>query len=52
MRVGVLEEGFTVEPWPTIKSAAFIPIPISEENVQRPTFNVQRRIRKSADAVG
>jgi hypothetical protein len=24
MRVGALEAGFTVEPWPTIKSALFV----------------------------
>src|SRR6266513_6219499 len=41
--VGTLESGFTVEPCPTIKRAllAFEFIRTTE-NVQRPTFNVQR----------
>src|SRR5436309_11361510 len=47
--VGALESGFTVEPWPTIKSAL---LDCMEENVERPTPNVQRRIQRSAFNIG
>src|SRR5687767_476951 len=47
-RVGALEAGFTVEPWPTMRSAElFLACMGSAENVERPTPNVQSRIKDS-----
>jgi hypothetical protein len=44
--VGALESGFTVDPWPTMRSAEFLDS--TKENVQCSTLNVQRPILRAA----